>query len=77
MSCRNFLSRMPAMLRRRSLRELPREQSGHAVVEVALIFPILLGLFLGVSEFSEAFTSIAGSRVPPTPPPTLCPGCSR
>jgi Flp pilus assembly protein TadG len=47
---------MPAMLQRRSLRELPREQSGHALVEAALIFPILLGLFLGVSEFSEAFT---------------------
>jgi Flp pilus assembly protein TadG len=51
-----ILSWMPSWLRRRSLRELPREQYGHALVEAALIFPILLGLFLGVSEFSEALT---------------------
>jgi len=43
-------------LTRRSLRDLPREQAGHALIEAALIFPILLGLFLGVSEFSEGFT---------------------
>jgi Flp pilus assembly protein TadG len=38
------------------LADLPLQQSGQALIEAALIFPILLGLFLGVSEFSEAFT---------------------
>jgi Flp pilus assembly protein TadG len=38
------------------LADLPCQQSGQALIEAALIFPILLGLFLGVSEFSEAFT---------------------
>ena len=33
-----------------------RERSGHALIEAALIFPVLVGLFLGVSEFSEALT---------------------
>ena len=42
--------------RRRRVGDLPRQQAGHALIEAALIFPILLGLFLGVSEFSEAFT---------------------
>jgi Flp pilus assembly protein TadG len=32
------------------------DRSGHALVEAALIFPLLVGLFLGVSEFSEAVT---------------------
>jgi Flp pilus assembly protein TadG len=32
------------------------DRSGQALVEAALIFPILIGLFLGVSEFSQAFT---------------------
>jgi Flp pilus assembly protein TadG len=45
-----------AVFKQRDLGDLPREQSGHALIEAALIFPILLGLFLGVSEFSEAFT---------------------
>jgi Flp pilus assembly protein TadG len=35
---------------------LARDQSGNILVEAALVFPILIGLFLGVSEFSEAFT---------------------
>jgi Flp pilus assembly protein TadG len=38
------------------LRHLPGDCSGNALIEAALIFPILVGLFLGVSEFSEAFT---------------------
>lgn len=32
------------------------DRSGQALVEAALVFPILIGLFLGVSEFSEGFT---------------------
>jgi Flp pilus assembly protein TadG len=43
-------------LKARIAGELPREQSGQALIEAALVFPLLLGLFLGVSEFSEAFT---------------------
>ena len=35
---------------------LARDRSGQALIEAALVFPILVGLFLGVSEFSEAFT---------------------
>jgi len=35
---------------------LTRDQSGQALVEAALVLPIMVGLFLGVSEFSEAFT---------------------
>ena len=45
-----------AAIARRSVGDLRFEQAGHVLVETALIFPILLGLFLGVSEFSEAFT---------------------
>lgn len=40
----------------RRLRRLARDCSGQALVEAAVIFPILIGLFLGVSEFSQAFT---------------------
>jgi Flp pilus assembly protein TadG len=40
----------------RRLSDLPGDQSGNILVEAALVFPILLGLFLGVSEFSEGFT---------------------
>src|SRR5262245_51446319 len=43
-------------LKERIFRDLPREQSGQALIEAALVFPLLIGLFLGVSEFSEAFT---------------------
>jgi Flp pilus assembly protein TadG len=41
----------------RRLRDLPRDDSGNALLEAALVFPILVGLFLGVSEFSEALTA--------------------
>jgi Flp pilus assembly protein TadG len=41
--------------RRRPIRALGRNEQGHALIEAALIFPILIGLFLGASEFSEAF----------------------
>ena len=41
---------------RAHLGSLAADRSGNALVEAALIFPILIGLFLGVSEFSEAFT---------------------
>jgi Flp pilus assembly protein TadG len=51
------LNRVRALITRRSLRDLPREQAGNALIEAALVFPILLGLFLGVSEFSEGFTA--------------------
>ncbi len=40
----------------RRLRDLAYDQSGSIIVEAALVFPILIMLFLGVSEFSEAFT---------------------
>jgi hypothetical protein len=40
----------------RRLRDLTRDQAGNILIEAALVFPILVGLFLGVSEFSEAFT---------------------
>jgi Flp pilus assembly protein TadG len=40
----------------RRLRDLACDQSGSIIVEAALVFPILIMLFLGVSEFSEAFT---------------------
>ena len=43
-------------LRQRVSSDLPCEQSGQALIEAALIFPLLVGLFLGVSEFSEGFT---------------------
>lgn len=51
-----LLRRLCKRFARRSLRDLPGDQSGGALIEAALVFPILLGLFLGVSEFSEAFT---------------------
>jgi Flp pilus assembly protein TadG len=35
---------------------LARDRSGNVLLEAALVFPMLIGLFLGVSEFSEAFT---------------------
>jgi len=41
----------------RGIADLARDQSGNALIEAALVFPILIGLFLGVSEFSEAFTA--------------------
>jgi Flp pilus assembly protein TadG len=48
-----------AMARRagRGVRDLARDQSGNILVEAALVFPILVALLLGVSEFSEAFTA--------------------
>lgn len=33
-----------------------RDKSGQALVEAALVFPMLISVFLGVSEFSQAFT---------------------
>jgi Flp pilus assembly protein TadG len=38
------------------LRRLRRDTSGHAFLEAALIFPIMISLFLGISEFGEALT---------------------
>jgi Flp pilus assembly protein TadG len=40
----------------RRVRWLGRDSGGHALVEAALVFPLLLSLFLGISEFSEALT---------------------
>jgi Flp pilus assembly protein TadG len=40
----------------RSPLDFARDRSGQALIEAALIFPILVGLFLGITEFSEAFT---------------------
>lgn len=37
-------------------RKLRRDTSGQALVETALLFPIFISLFLGISEFSEGFT---------------------
>ena len=34
---------------------LAADRQGNALLEAALVFPILAGLFVGVSEFSEAF----------------------
>ncbi len=51
-----LLRRLRAMFARRDFRDIPGDQAGGALIEAALVFPILLGLFLGVSEFSEAFT---------------------
>jgi Flp pilus assembly protein TadG len=42
--------------RARLLRRLGRDQRGHALVEAALVMPILVSLFLGISEYSEALT---------------------
>ena len=46
-----------ARLRVSRLGYLARDQSGNILVEAALVFPILIMLFVGVSEFSEAFTA--------------------
>jgi Flp pilus assembly protein TadG len=40
----------------RGISDLARDQSGNILIEAALVFPILVALLLGVSEFSEAFT---------------------
>ena len=40
----------------RLLRRLRRDQRGAALVEAALVLPLLIGLFLGISEFGEALT---------------------
>src|SRR5690349_12938795 len=39
-----------------SLGRFVRDRSGQALVEAALVFPMLISVFLGVSEFSQAFT---------------------
>ena len=39
-----------------SLGRCLRDRSGQALVEAALVFPMLISVFLGVSEFSQAFT---------------------
>jgi Flp pilus assembly protein TadG len=54
---RRFLAGPLARPGRSRLGELARDQSGSILVEAALVFPILIMLFLGVSEFSEAFTA--------------------
>lgn len=51
---RRALSRRDAVCRQ--ARRLARDRGGHALVEAALVFPILISLFLGISEFSEALT---------------------
>jgi Flp pilus assembly protein TadG len=38
------------------LRRCACDTSGQALVEAALVFPMLISVFLGVSEFSQAFT---------------------
>ena len=38
------------------LRRLGRDERGHALVEAALVLPLLVSLFLGISEYSEALT---------------------
>ena len=53
--CRSWAGALTRLSVRR-LRGLPRDESGNALLEAALVFPILVGLFLGVSEFSEALT---------------------
>jgi Flp pilus assembly protein TadG len=48
----------------RNIGHLARDQSGNILVEAALVFPVLVMLLFGVSEFSEAFTAsrrIAGA----------------
>ena len=47
----------PKWLQPQDIRDLLRNRSGNVLVEAALVFPILVALFLGVSEFSEAFTA--------------------
>jgi Flp pilus assembly protein TadG len=54
--CRS-LARAMARLGRRRISDLALDQSGNVLVEAALVFPILVMLLLGVSEFSEAFTA--------------------
>jgi Flp pilus assembly protein TadG len=44
-------------LRVRRIADLARDRSGNVLIEAALVFPILVALLLGVSEFSEAFTA--------------------
>ncbi len=58
-----FLKRAFAMRRRPCamagggvIRRLGRDQRGAALVEAALVFPLLISLFLGISEFGEALT---------------------
>ncbi|MFM9848720.1 MAG: TadE/TadG family type IV pilus assembly protein [Hyphomicrobiaceae bacterium] len=41
---------------RRIGRKIGRDRSGQSLVEAALLFPIFISLFLGISEFSEGFT---------------------
>lgn len=38
------------------LNRLRRDTRGHAFLEAALVFPIMISLFLGISEFGEALT---------------------
>jgi Flp pilus assembly protein TadG len=44
-------------LRVRHVADLAQDRSGNVLIEAALVFPILVALLLGVSEFSEAFTA--------------------
>jgi len=46
----------PKLHCQRQLTDLARDESGNILLEAALVFPILIGLFLGVSELSEALT---------------------
>lgn len=58
------LARLAAALtRRRQARRAPGlfrrlrcDERGHALVEAALVFPVLIFVFLGLSEYSEALT---------------------
>jgi Flp pilus assembly protein TadG len=54
--CRSLAGAMTSRKGRR-LGDLARDQSGNVLIEAALVFPILVMLLFGVSEFSEAFTA--------------------
>ncbi len=45
-----------AVVRGGVTRRLGRDQRGAALVEAALVFPLMISLFLGISEFGEALT---------------------
>lgn len=42
---------------RRIARRLARDVGGHALIEAALVMPILLALFLGINEYGEGLTA--------------------
>jgi Flp pilus assembly protein TadG len=48
--------RARASVRDGVISRLRRDERGHALVEGALVFPLMISLFFGVSEYSEALT---------------------